>query len=250
MPPSPTVINDARAEQAWNEAALAAPVVRPAWRLWRYTAPAVVLGRAQRGRVAAATAAGRTGVQGLPLVDRQAGGGAVLVGPWLLSLSVVLPPDHPLVAGRSIAASYAEIGAAMAAVLAAFGVPALPAIGPAVRKAAPTLSWACFAGVTMHEVVVEGRKIVGFAQRRQRHGTLLVGGVLVDPVPWSLLVDSVGPLLPVGGDGDVLALASGLARETVSMAEVLGVSPSIDALARGIAVELEELLGDTAGPAD
>lgn len=239
----PSVSVDARAEQAWNDSVLGSAVDAPAWRLWRYDRPAVVLGRAQRGLDG--TAAGPA----IEIVDRQAGGGAVLVGPWMLSLSIVLPPDHPLVAGRSVAASYAEIGAALVNVLAAHGVPANAATAASARKASPALAWACFAGVTVHEVLVDGRKIVGFAQRRQRTGTLVVGGLLVDPVPWATLVAAVRPMLAARDGPDAVAVDEGvlvraLAAETVSVAEVLGRAVPVDALARGIAAELEPLLGD------
>ncbi|NWG74759.1 MAG: ligase, partial [Rubrivivax sp.] len=38
----------AAAQQRWNDEVLAQPVTVPAWRLWRYESPAVVLGRSQR----------------------------------------------------------------------------------------------------------------------------------------------------------------------------------------------------------
>ena len=52
-PGVPLVAVDAAAEQAWNEASLEHPVEQPAARLWRYPAPAVVLGRSQQALRAA-----------------------------------------------------------------------------------------------------------------------------------------------------------------------------------------------------
>jgi len=76
------------------------------------------------------------------------------------------------------------------ALLAELGVTAR-AVPPAERIPAPErLAWACFAGVAPWEVVVDdpttgvARKLVGFAQRRSRHGVLLALGVLVQPAPW------------------------------------------------------------------
>ena len=45
----------------------------------------------------------------LPLVKRGAGGGAVLVGLWLLSASLLLPLDDPRMATTSVADSYREM---------------------------------------------------------------------------------------------------------------------------------------------
>ncbi|MDO4682799.1 MAG: ligase [Lautropia sp.] len=183
---------DAVLEQRWNEMALAGPVTEPHWHVWRYREPAVVLGRSQHRLVLP------EGEGLMPLVKRGAGGGAVLVGPWLLSASIVLPPDDPRVASVSVTDSYRWLGEAMVAVLAELGVTA-HAVPPAERIAAPPeLGWACFAGVAPWEVVVrdEGtgrwRKLIGFAQRRTRHGVLLALGILMSPSPWQRLAERLG----------------------------------------------------------
>ncbi len=179
----------AAAEQAWNEAALAQPVAAPAWRLWPYDAAAVVLGRAQRADAEAVAA--RTP---LPVLVRASGGGPVLVGPWMLGLSVVLPAGHPL-AGRGPVDGYRWLGEGVAAVLDVLGVPAVQALSPDLarrRGADPAIAWACFGGLSPWEVVTAGRKVVGLAQVRRRHGVLVVGGVLLDAPPWERLCEAVG----------------------------------------------------------
>lgn len=197
-------------EQAWNRRQLERPVAAGAVRAWRYVAPAVVLGRAQR---AARPALRPVGVAAsLEVLDRDAGGGAVLVGPWMLGLSVVLPAAHPLVAGRSVAASYAWLADAFVAVLAGEGVAARAARPDEAAGAPAALRWACFAGVTPPEVLAGGRKLVGLAQRRHRHGVLFVAGLLLDRVPWPLLcaamagaidgAPATGDAVPAPGTGD------------------------------------------------
>src|SRR5260370_1850152 len=52
----------------------------------------------------------------LPIYHRRAGGTAVLVGPHLLSLDVVLPAGHPLI-HSDIVGSYHWVGAALGAAL-------------------------------------------------------------------------------------------------------------------------------------
>ena len=141
----------------------------------------------------------------------------MLVGPWLLSASLLLPLDDPRMATTSVADSYRWLGEAMVEALAELGVTAR-AVPPAERIPAPErLAWACFAGVAPWEVVVDdpttgvARKLVGFAQRRSRHGVLLALGVLVQPAPWRLLAQTLGH--PV-------ALADELATTTVDLASV------------------------------
>ena len=226
---------DAAREQRWNERQLAEPVLHPRMKVWTYREGAIVLGRSQHALAdrpaagsmsdAAADDAGGvppdgladSGAVRLPLVKRGAGGGAVLVGPWLLSASLLLPLDDPRMAMTSVADSYRWLGEAMVETLGELGVTAR-AVPPAERIPAPErLAWACFAGVAPWEVVVDdpatgvARKLVGFAQRRSRHGVLLALGVLVQPAPWRLLAQTLGH--PV-------ALADELAATTVDLASV------------------------------
>lgn len=187
-------LNDSRAhaEQRWNDRRIAAPVHAPAWRVWDYDAPAVVLGRSQWRRFAETGAA-----VDVPLIGRASGGGAVLVGPWMAGLSVALPVDHPLIAGGLVDA-YRWLGECIAGVLRAAGIAGAQALSPgqvadARASFAPaTLAWACFGSLSPWEVTVGGRKIAGLAQVRRRTGVLLVGGVLLARVDWTLLCAALG----------------------------------------------------------
>jgi lipoate---protein ligase len=202
---------DAAEEQAWNELQLTAPVLQPAARLWRYLRPAVVLGRSQQWLQASVRPVGTPGA--LPVVRRASGGGAVLVGPWMLGASVVLPPTHPLLGGEQVADGYRWLGDLFVAALAEHGVQAASMPRERTRKAAEDLAWACFAGMSPWEVAVADRKLVGFAQRRSRHGVLIVAGALLDTVPWEILCAA----LERPG-----ALARDLAATTIDASEILG----------------------------
>ena len=190
---------EAAQEQAWNEGQLAAPVVAAAARVWHYPTPGVVLGRSQHALRQSLDGAG------LAVVERAAGGGAVLVGPWLLGASVVLPPAHPLLAGRSVSDSYRWLGGVFVAALADHGVAAVSVPREQTWKAPEHLAWACFAGMSPWEIAVGGRKLVGFAQRRGRHGVLLVAGVLAGAVPWARLCEA---LRRPAAEADELAAAT------------------------------------------
>ena len=207
LPPPPILPVTALQEQHFNEAALAAPVTHAALRAWTYPKPAVVLGRAQHQLALPAASAGA-----LPVVVRGAGGGAVLAGPWLLSLAITLAPDDVRVAASPGAYSYRGLGEAVVAARAGVGVRARP-LPPAERIPAPeALAWACFAGVAPWEVVVcdaaggPPRKLVGFAQRRSRHGVLLAMGVLLTSCPWLRMTERMGlPASQARAQADALA---------------------------------------------
>ena len=228
---------DAAAEQCWNQAALSGPVRQPVSRLWTYAGPAIVRGRSQRaGRgliepIAGDVRPGRDGL--LPLADRDAGGGAVLVGPWMLSLSVVLPADDPRVAGSAVADGTRWLGDVFVAALARHGIAAEALPRERTTDAPPHLAWACFAGLAPWEVVVGRRKLVGFAQRRTRHGVLLVGGALIAPVPWSAMTRALGR-----PDGEADELAAG----TIDASALLGRALEAEALAATLAPVLPRLV--------
>jgi len=178
-------------EQAWNACQLLVPVTRPARQLWVYRKPAVVLGRSQSRTVCAKDVHRRTDVD---VVERQSGGGAVLVGPWMLSASVVLPAAHPLVS-KGVTSSYKWIGEAYASVLRQMGIAArslTPEQVMPARQHDTGIDWACFGSLSPWEVVVAGRKILGLAQTRRRTGVLLVAGLLLDRPDWSLLCRAMG----------------------------------------------------------
>jgi lipoate-protein ligase A len=282
----PLAAVDARDEQVWNDGALAAPVHAPSARLWRYRAPAVVLGRSQRGMLAVGPVGPVDSASGsvsesasgpaidsangsvdsasesgsdpagaaIEVVDRDAGGGAVLVGPWMLGVSVVLPSAHRAIGTRPVAASYDWFGQALATALRRHGVAARVAADGDARKPPAGLEWACFAGVTIHEVLVDRRKIVGLAQRRTRHGVLFVAGVLVAPVPWLLLAGAMTAAWRHGRPGRGPAtvapppaqVAGGLAAETVSAAEVAPRPLPIAAIAASVGGALATVIGSDA----
>jgi lipoate-protein ligase A len=223
----------AAAEQRWNEAALGQAVAAPAWRLWHYESPAVVLGRSQRAQLPALAAA-----SGLPLLVRSSGGGPVLVGPWMLGLSAALPADHAL-AGAGPVDGYRWLGEGIAHALRDIGLADAVALAPQVVRACapdPTLAWACFGGLSPWEVVVDGRKVVGLAQVRRRTGVLVVAGVLLEDPPWEQLCAALG---------QPPEHAAALRRATMGCAERLGRPAQL--LGQAVAQRLETALTETLG---
>lgn len=180
-------------EQAWNSRQLESPVTTPRFHVWTYATPTIVLGCSQRALHA--EVAGRL-PQGLALVQRPSGGGAVLTGPWLVGASVVLPVTHPWVSG-GLVDSYRALGLLHASVLEDLGIHAraLPDTEVAQANAAmgATVDWACYGSLAPWELTdARGRKLVGLAQRRQRNGILLVAGTLNTMPDWPLLCNALG----------------------------------------------------------
>jgi lipoate-protein ligase A len=227
-------------EQAWNEHHPSQPVRAPLIAAWSYREPAVVLGCSQRPDAAMSEAAR---VARVALVERRSGGGAVLAGPWLLGVSVVLPPDHALVV-PSVTESYRWFGEAHARALRRAGI-ACQAVRVATarsvtrrwrsRPAGTTARWACFAALSPWEVTTDGgRKLVGLAQVRRRTATLLVSGTLIAQPDWRVLCGVVG---------DSVTAAAELDECTSSCEAELGRPVRPDWIARLIVDEIQHVLG-------
>jgi lipoate-protein ligase A len=191
-----------------DRAGQATPLVR----VLTSTDRAVVLGSAQPESNLDRT---RAEALGLGVVRRRSGGGAVLVGPGeVVWLDVVIPAGDPLwVADVGRACWW--LGDRWTSALAATGLPGARVWrGPMVRSV-----WSdrvCFAGLGAGEVTLEGRKLVGIAQRRTRAGALFQCAV---PIQWD-----PGPLVEVlqwrPGERqraavDLAAVASGIGVQRV-----------------------------------
>ncbi len=200
--------------------------------MWTYRAPAVVLGCSQRTL--------REGVSRrlggrAALLQRESGGGAVLAGPWLVSVSLVVAPNHAWVRG-GVVDSYRRIAELHVDALGELRITAraLPPHDVARANAAgATAGWACFGSLSPWEVVdTRGRKLVGLAQRRRRTAVLLVAGTLVGPADWTLLCHAMGQ----PADEPVLR------QRTVSCDEIIGRPVEIERFAAALAQRLESAL--------
>lgn len=186
-----TGLGSARAEQAWITERLGEGIGRPQMALVRYGTPAVIYGRRGHGD-ADPDVPERARQSGHDLLRRRSGGGAVLAGPWLLGVDLLLPAAHPLSAAGHIA-SFRWLGSVWHKSLRTLGVfvEIADAASIAESNAAACeagLDWVCFAGLSHGELIdVQGRKLLGLAQWRGRWGTLLSAGLLVAQTPWETL---------------------------------------------------------------
>jgi len=142
------------------------PTALGATRLVRVIEPvgaALVLGSTTNEEAFALDQADRHGYE---VVRRASGGGAVLVAPgaqvWLM---VYLSRDDPLVLD-DLGRSFLWIGETVREVLARSGL-ATSLVDRRVTNP-PLAREICFAGLGFGEVVLQGRKVLGLAQRRTR----------------------------------------------------------------------------------
>lgn len=164
-----------------------------AFQVWNHHRPAIVLGCSQRALRCGCALRLPSGVA---LLERASGGGAVLSGPWMVSVSVVLPTGHAWMVGGALEA-YRRLGRVQASALAALGIEtaAVPPDGVAAanQRLGGGVPWACFGRLAPWELTdAAGRKLVGLAQRQQRNGVLLVAGTLCHRPDWSLMCDAMG----------------------------------------------------------
>lgn len=149
----------------------------PTIRFFAWTPPTISLGYGQAldGRVDLAAASGI----GVGLVRRPTGGSAILhEGPDLEVTYSVVAAAGDFAGAGDLLETYRWIGAGLAAGLQALGAPVeMVSVQPSDRAAMPAF---CFARTGSYELEVEGRKLVGSAQRRQgpaflQHGSVMLG---------------------------------------------------------------------------
>jgi lipoate-protein ligase A len=175
------------------EAGTAGPVLR----LYTWRAPALSLGYRQ----AAPTWLARCDELGVEIVRRVTGGGAVLHARDLTY--AVIAPTGTSVLPDDLAGSYAWIRARLLEGLRAAGFEARAA---RAQPGAARLDL-CFAGATGFEVELEGRKLIGSAQRRTPLGFLQHGSIRIaddSPLYRALTGSAPPPAPPPGLDADVL----------------------------------------------
>ena len=171
---------DGAANMALDEALLLSRLRHggpPTLRFFAWAPPTISLGYGQRldGRIDVTEAR----ALGIGLVRRQTGGSAILhEGPDLeITYSVVAAAGDFEGAGELLE-TYRWIGAGLQAGLEALGAPVeMVPVQPSDPAAMPAF---CFARTGSFELEVEGKKLVGSAQRRQgaaflQHGAIMLG---------------------------------------------------------------------------
>ena len=154
--------------------ALLETAVAPTIRFYRWRSPALSFGYFGKFSDVAIYAAERD------LVRRWTGGGIVFHGDDL-TYSIVIPSSDPVFDQSSIAI-YEKIHRALCGALVKTGQRAVVAGGVdpggiALSKHAAASGYTCFANPVRADIMINGRKIAGAAQRRTRRGLLQQGSI-------------------------------------------------------------------------
>jgi lipoate-protein ligase A len=210
-----------------DEALLCSVEGTPVLRLYSWRQPALSLGYRQEPPAELERAVER----GFEVVRRVTGGGSVLHA-GDLTYAVVAPRDSDALP-RNVRASYAWIRDAVIDGLRDLGVAAEPAAAADGADRAEL----CFVGATGQEIALDGRKLVGSAQRRVSWGLLQHGSVRMadDRALYrSLLGQSPGPPAALEASREELedALIRAFERASGRPLEPGTLDDSEDALAR------------------
>lgn len=144
--------------------ALLARVRVPTLRVYRWRHPSVSFGYFEKWESVAALQLGREAVR------RWTGGGVVLHGVDF-TYTLLVPADAAFLKKKPVD-SYRAIHDRIAAALASCGIPA-----SMTAAATDSPSHSCFEKAVAHDVLLDGKKIAGAAQRRTRFGLLHQGSV-------------------------------------------------------------------------
>ncbi len=174
----------------------------PTIRFYRWCSPALSFGYFVKFSDAAIAAGERD------LVRRWTGGGIVFHGQDL-TYAVVVPASDPAFR-ESSTAIYEKIHRALVEALNAIGQPAVVAGGadpgsPAVslRKGLTGAAGNCFANPVHADVMVDGRKIAGAAQRRTHRGLLQQGSIQGIPTKAGLAQKFAQSLSPKCSESEI-----------------------------------------------
>ena len=181
--------------------------------------------------------ASRAQEMGLAVVRRETGGRAVLHHEEL-TYCVCIPADSPF-HSSSLPEAYNRINSALAAGLRHLGVePSQESrkvdLAAAYRRETGGL---CFAATAQSEVLWDGRKLVGSAQRQLREGLLQHGSLITGPAHLAISrLFFTEPRLQE-------AATAKLRRETTTLEEALGQRPAFELIAHALQRGVEESFG-------
>jgi lipoate-protein ligase A len=225
---------DGAANMALDEALLLSRLRHgspPTLRFFGWAPPAISLGYGQRldGRIDLEAAR----AMGLGLVRRATGGSAILhEGPDLEITYSVAAAAGDFDGAGELLETYRWIGNGLLAGLRALGAPVeMVPVQPSDPAAMPAF---CFARTGSFELEVDGRKLVGSAQRRQGAAFLQHGAIMLGALP-----ERLRRVFP--GARDPLA-------DMTSLEAVLGRRPSFDDAAAALAEAFRTAHGLTLEP--
>jgi len=231
----PYQIADGPTNMAIDEALLEVVAEDPSTaylRTYGWTAPTLSLGYFQRWADAEAEPRWRT----LAKVRRPTGGGAILHHNEL-TYAVIVPASHPL--ARPNTALYRAVHRAFGDILTGRNVDArrFGDLNPAAeREPMASRPFLCFADRDGEDMVFQGSKIVGSAQRRRAGAILQHGALLLGRSPAAPELPGVADLIEEAGDPQSWA-----ALVAAPLCRALGMEPIASDFPEGFGERVERL---------
>lgn len=176
-------------EQQQITSKITQPIEKPEVMFWRYDSIGIILGCSQRLNDQQIKLAEQ---YKLPWLRRFSGGGAVLAGPWTLSVTLFLPIKHTVAKGNIIGL-FSWLEDIWFKVLAENNVDCRAVDKDMIVQSKDNakknnLEWACYGSLSHGEIVCnQGKKLVGIAQIRKSTGVTLVSGLNLFPFDWQPL---------------------------------------------------------------
>jgi lipoate-protein ligase A len=150
-------------------------IAEPTLRVFKWQPDCISLGYHQNADEINLTKCREAGID----VARRPTGGRAILHAQELTYSVIIPATHKWFAILPLDI-YRRLSEAIAAGLRYLGAAVNFAPGEKLQVDGRPLRMACFASAARNELLANGKKIVGSAQRRFRQGTLQHGSILLD----------------------------------------------------------------------
>ena len=183
----------------------------PVLRFFLWNPPAVSVGF---GQLLEQLDAEKCAYKKIPIVRRPTGGRAIYHHSEF-TYSVTLPPSHRL-SQMNVLGTYNELSRALAMGLRNLNIPAKLSRG---APSSYSKNASCFSSTSRYELVVNGKKLVGSAQRR-RHRAVLQQGSIMAGSEYKILAELVAQ------NGD--AVREELDNHSTFIQEVIGKIPEYD----------------------
>jgi lipoate-protein ligase A len=195
----------------------------PSLRIYSWTPNCVSLGYAQK--IESELDQDKSKQLGWEVIKRPTGGGIVFHNEAEVTYSLVMAKDDPSLP-QGLVPAYKKISEAVVFALSLLGVKAV--IGSQNTEHGARNTGLCFSYPAAYEVVVNGRKIVGSAQKRGKLALLQQGSIFVRPTP--------APILKV-------LKKNHPPLNAISLEELLGRTPTFQELSSALAKGFQKVFG-------
>ena len=207
--------------------------IPPTVRLYGWSEPAITIGYSQKAE--GELNLERCGELGISVVRRPTGGRALLHHrelTYAVVAPVSLAPFH-----RGLKETFGVISEALLTGLQDLGIQG--DINSSKQVPASTRSPACFASLNHCEITVDGKKLIGSAQKRTSKAFLQHGSLIIEPDH-----DLFASLLKFDDESDPIATLDRLRNSTTSLSQVCEQKPGFEQISAALQEGFRKTLGE------